>query len=230
MIPWTIYLKYILIISDHGFGPGTNNAFYPNKWLSHKGLLKWKEGAFSKSGINSASVSARMLNVIKRSLVKRLSRREKEWILKFLPGLRAKVQSYLVFSRIDWKHTRAFSDEMTHSIWINLKGREPEGTVEPGDDYEELREYIIKEMSQLKDPKRRSLPSEAEPQNIRCFICGFHFLRGNGSMGVWMPPSGRDFHDERVERSKGGESRTGQYFGRDAHGTLFPRDTDTQWY
>jgi predicted AlkP superfamily phosphohydrolase/phosphomutase len=143
----------IMIISDHGFGPGTNNAFYPNKWLSHKGLLKWKEGAFSKSGISSASVFARMLNVIKRSLVKRLSRREKEWILKFLPGLRAKVQSSLVFSRIDWKHTRAFSDEMTHSIWINLKGREPEGTVEPGDDYEELREYIIKEMSQLKDPK-----------------------------------------------------------------------------
>ena len=37
-------------------------------------------------------------------------------------------------------------------ININLKGREPYGTIEPGTEYEKLRERIISELYHLKDP------------------------------------------------------------------------------
>lgn len=37
-------------------------------------------------------------------------------------------------------------------IYINLKGREPNGCVEPGNDYEELRNTIISGLIKLKDP------------------------------------------------------------------------------
>jgi len=37
-------------------------------------------------------------------------------------------------------------------ININLRGREPNGIVEPGDEYERLRDDIIRELYRLKDP------------------------------------------------------------------------------
>lgn len=39
---------------------------------------------------------------------------------------------------------------------INLKGREPEGVVEP-DDYEELREHVISELKRLKDETEETI-------------------------------------------------------------------------
>ncbi|MFN3532660.1 MAG: alkaline phosphatase family protein [Candidatus Brocadia sp.] len=37
-------------------------------------------------------------------------------------------------------------------IYINLKGREPNGCVEPGNDYEQLRNTLISKLTRLKDP------------------------------------------------------------------------------
>lgn len=37
-------------------------------------------------------------------------------------------------------------------IYINLKGREPNGCVEPGNDYEQLRNTLISKLTELKDP------------------------------------------------------------------------------
>jgi predicted AlkP superfamily phosphohydrolase/phosphomutase len=38
-------------------------------------------------------------------------------------------------------------------IRVNLKGREPAGSVEPGPEYESLREQLIREFSQVTDPE-----------------------------------------------------------------------------
>ncbi len=38
-------------------------------------------------------------------------------------------------------------------IKVNLKGREPQGTVEPGQEYEEVLNEISKRLSSLKDPQ-----------------------------------------------------------------------------
>ena len=49
-----------------------------------------------------------------------------------------KMESYLRFGGIDWSGTTAFSEELPYlqTIWINVKGREPEGIVEPGAEYD----------------------------------------------------------------------------------------------
>ncbi|MEP9410510.1 MAG: alkaline phosphatase family protein [Candidatus Brocadia sp.] len=41
-------------------------------------------------------------------------------------------------------------------IYINLKGREPNGCVEPGNDYEQLRNAIISRLTGLKDPATKT--------------------------------------------------------------------------
>jgi predicted AlkP superfamily phosphohydrolase/phosphomutase len=53
---------------------------------------------------------------------------------------------------IDWSRTKAYSFGYYGQVFINLKGREPEGIVEPGAEYETLREAIIQQLSGLVDP------------------------------------------------------------------------------
>jgi predicted AlkP superfamily phosphohydrolase/phosphomutase len=62
--------------------------------------------------------------------------------------LATRAESRSRFSGIDWRHTTAWSEELNYfpSIRINLKGREPEGTVEPAD-----REAFCAELCQRLD-------------------------------------------------------------------------------
>ena len=55
-----------------------------------------------------------------------------------------------------WCRARAFavpSNNMTGAIRINLKGREPEGVVEPGAEYEALRREIADALTVLENPE-----------------------------------------------------------------------------
>lgn len=53
---------------------------------------------------------------------------------------------------IDWSRTKAYFGGH-HYIWLNLKGRDPEGCVEPGEEYERLREEIIQFLLDRRDPE-----------------------------------------------------------------------------
>ncbi len=55
--------------------------------------------------------------------------------------------------KIDWPHTRAYAFGYHGSIYLNLRGREPEGVVRPGQEYEELREQIIEALKSFVDPE-----------------------------------------------------------------------------
>lgn len=62
-----------------------------------------------------------------------------------------------VAEQVDWQGTKAYSGSTCGSladrgIYINLIGAEPRGTVRSGQEYEDLRELIIKELKNVKDP------------------------------------------------------------------------------
>ena len=54
-------------------------------------------------------------------------------------------------AKVNWSQTKAVSWRMGE-IWINLKGRDPEGIVEPADKYA-LEEQIMTDLYSLKDPE-----------------------------------------------------------------------------
>jgi len=56
-------------------------------------------------------------------------------------------------SAVDWSQTRAFASGLG-GIFLNLKGRESQGIVEPGAEAAQLREEIAAKISQLHDPVR----------------------------------------------------------------------------
>jgi predicted AlkP superfamily phosphohydrolase/phosphomutase len=56
------------------------------------------------------------------------------------------------FKDVDWTRTRAYAVGSFGQIYINLKGVRPQGTVQPGPEYEQLRDRIIREALALRDP------------------------------------------------------------------------------
>ncbi len=58
---------------------------------------------------------------------------------------------------IDWSNTKAAPQRNCH-IYVNLKGREPHGIVEPGEDYEKVREKAIELLLNFRDEKTSKNP------------------------------------------------------------------------
>ena len=67
--------------------------------------------------------------------------------LHLLPGA-ALGESY--FAGVDWSRTRAYALGLG-GMYLNVKGREAQGTVEPDGEYEQLRREIISKLTELRE-------------------------------------------------------------------------------
>ena len=134
----------VIIMSDHGFGP-VYKVLYINRWLCDKGYLKFAE----KSNYRRLH---RMFSYVKRELKKVVPEQfvEKR---KELGRRKHKSQIMNPLYNVKWVETKAFSEGTYGAIFINLKGREPEGMVKPGSAYEQLRHQLISDFMEVKDPE-----------------------------------------------------------------------------
>ncbi|MDD8020377.1 MAG: alkaline phosphatase family protein [Acidobacteriota bacterium] len=55
------------------------------------------------------------------------------------------------FKQVDWTRTRAYGLGLA-GLYINLRGREAQGVVEPGEEYQQLKKELVEKLSGLKDP------------------------------------------------------------------------------
>lgn len=139
----------VIIISDHGFGP-LYKELHLNKWLKDRGLLKLKEKedtSITRYWLSRSGLTREMVYILLAKLgLKNLT--------KIIPDkLKKSMPSHYTPTDIDWSKTKAYSLATHGMMYINLKGRNPEGVIEPGKEYEQIREYIIKELLKLKDPE-----------------------------------------------------------------------------
>jgi predicted AlkP superfamily phosphohydrolase/phosphomutase len=67
---------------------------------------------------------------------------------------------FLSFEDIDWRRTQAYSLGNVGQIYLNVIGREPFGCVRPGEEYERLRDDIIRRLEMLRDPETSELVVE----------------------------------------------------------------------
>lgn len=58
---------------------------------------------------------------------------------------------------IDWARTRAVVQRSSY-VYVNLKGRDPDGTVEPGEEYELVRDQVIAALYDWTDPASGKKP------------------------------------------------------------------------
>ena len=74
---------------------------------------------------------------------------------------------------IDWAKTRAYAAATTH-IYINVKGRDPHGIVEPGEEYRNLQEEIIDCLYEYRDPESGKRPVVLALKKEDARIIGVH--------------------------------------------------------
>src|SRR4030042_3248024 len=134
----------ILVMSDHGAGP-CYKAVFINKWLEEKGLLTYAD-------LKGKGYYLELLKKIHHTVKTTIPPTGLEWMKRTFPTLRQKVKSKIVFSDIDWAKTKVwtFGREST-TLFINVKGKFPLGTVNPGSEYEDLKSWLIKALSSLVD-------------------------------------------------------------------------------
>jgi predicted AlkP superfamily phosphohydrolase/phosphomutase len=138
----------IIVCADHGFGPfyariNLNNFLREHHYLSFKKtyyiLIKRLMLKYHISLVNARKI-ARMLGIKK---LKQRFRDEKQKTLG---------KAALSLYDLDLTKTKAYALGTYGGIYVNLKGRDPEGIVMPGKEYERVRDDIIEKVMQLKDP------------------------------------------------------------------------------
>ena len=125
-----------MIVSDHGFG-GVNQWVYVNNLLEQNGLLKLKQGKVWADALTRRfGVSDRVRS--------RLGLHPREPWHRQDPW-RAPL--------IDYANTVAFAGpQLEHSVYINVRGRGPQGIVETGVEYDRVREQVVELLEAAKDP------------------------------------------------------------------------------
>lgn len=133
----------VMLVSDHGGGSlaGVVNL---NAWLAREGYLAYTA---KTERIGRKLVDA--LIARRRHLPKALRYRVKQRA----GGLRERMYEREQYSVVDWPRTRAFSYGSFGSVVVNVRGRERDGVVEPGEEYERVRAEIAARALELRDPQ-----------------------------------------------------------------------------
>ena len=126
----------VFVVSDHGFGP-LRRKFKANKWLAQQGLL----------------TPSRRRGLLGRMIASADVLRLRHWAARI--AMRGNRPATIPFWRwINWGRTRAYAASVTEmGIYVNLRGRESDGIVSPGAEYEEVREAVLRGLRELRHPQ-----------------------------------------------------------------------------
>jgi len=128
----------VLLVSDHGFGD-LQGDLYLNAVLEDMGLLSVRRPP------DDAGVLGR--------IAKRLGMPLPTFLTRPDPG---QVSTTPTFADIQWEQTKAFARGLFGQVWLNLRGREPLGQVEPGPEADALLAAITERLLSLTTPDGRA--------------------------------------------------------------------------
>lgn len=135
----------LFVVSDHGSGGTGEHVIHLNGWLAQNGWLR-----FAPAGLRGRATAWL------KSLGLALPAALQEWAFRGpLHGFVDRLESGARLGAVDWAGTRAFSEELNTfpSIWINVRGRDPEGTVDPGAEYEQVRGELVARLLEWLNPE-----------------------------------------------------------------------------
>jgi predicted AlkP superfamily phosphohydrolase/phosphomutase len=138
----------LVLMSDHGFGP-FHKFIHLNNWLRQQGWLQIKRTSRAriKSGLFDLGLTPmRIYNLLMRlglgALKRKVVRGRGQGFLRKL---------FLSFDDVDWRRTTAYALGNVGQIFLNVRGREPQGLVQPGEEFEVTRARIMARLRELCD-------------------------------------------------------------------------------
>jgi predicted AlkP superfamily phosphohydrolase/phosphomutase len=152
-----------VVVSDHGSGGASRHVVHLGRRLAEAGLLRRAPGRGGDLARRARDLALRALPPAVAQAIFRRAR-----------AAAARLESQARFGGFDWRRTAAFSEDANTQpgVWINLRGREAEGCVAPGD-YERVRSEVIDRLLDWKLPGgapvvRRALPREEVHRGPLC--------------------------------------------------------------
>ncbi len=143
---------YVLVVSDHGFGP-QENYLHLNAWLAQRGYLKFKRNLFTQFKYLMYRLGITPLRILETLRALGLGGQVKEAAGENRAKLDAMIKrAFLSFNDVDWSRTTAYAAGFGTPIFVNLKGREPQGCVEPGAEYEALLKRLTDDLRAMRHP------------------------------------------------------------------------------
>jgi predicted AlkP superfamily phosphohydrolase/phosphomutase len=137
-----------IVMSDHGFGPAPDKRVNLNDWLVDLGLLRVAQ---NRQSWLTAEYWATRLGLRRPAIKKVLER----WVPPHLLRRASTNRQGRREIPADWHRTRAQAVQIYNhfcGIEINVKGRKRHGIVDPGHEYDQLRDHILSELTALRDP------------------------------------------------------------------------------
>lgn len=140
----------LVLMSDHGFGPfhkfiHLNNWLRQQRWLQIKsGPKAWINSILFNLGFTPMGIYNLLMHLGFGILKREVVRGRGQGLLRRL---------FLSFDDVDWQRTTAYALGNVGQIRLNVRGREPQGLVEPGQAYELARDEIIASLRELRDPQ-----------------------------------------------------------------------------
>lgn len=148
----------LVLMSDHGFGP-FHKFIHLNNWLRQQGWLQirstpmaWTRSLLFDLGFTPMGIYNQLMRLGLGALKREVVRGRGGGLLRTL---------FLSFKDVDWQRTTAYALGNVGQIRLNVRGREPQGIVEPGEEYESTRDEIIAGLKGLRDPQTGELVVEA---------------------------------------------------------------------
>jgi predicted AlkP superfamily phosphohydrolase/phosphomutase len=111
----------VFVVSDHGGGPSNDWVVYMNDWLAEEGLLAIRPSA-------KASAVKRAYAVAMRHMSAPLKRRLRPLFGRFIE----RAKGLTLYGDVDWSGSKAYAT-IQSMVRLNLRGREPEGIVDPSE-------------------------------------------------------------------------------------------------
>lgn len=141
-----------VVLSDHGFGP-IHRFLVFNVWLLNEGWIRLKPGVvtFLKRSLFELGLSP--------ALGYRMSMKLGFARMRLAAGVGTRRRLinqinrlFLSLNDVDWSRTKVYSKGNYGQLFLNLKGREPYGIVEPGES-EAVLDDVTRGLEALRDPE-----------------------------------------------------------------------------
>lgn len=141
----------VWVVSDHGFGP-VHRYCSLNVWLLQEGLLKLKRDALTrlKRAMFTFGVTPEAAFKLSRRLPLGRFRPSRGLSQKATPSKMLRTL-FLSFDDVDWSRTIAFSKGNYGQVYVNLKGREPAGSV-CENEYDAVCDLLVERLRAIRDP------------------------------------------------------------------------------
>ncbi|MFH1733167.1 MAG: alkaline phosphatase family protein [bacterium] len=153
MLDWAGAAARVVVLSDHGFGP-VEAVWHLNDWLAAQGFLSFRPE--TDEAERELKFSDRVNYAVRRRLLRQVKRlgMKGNWLEHSLDKIKLNTQNHIDLGGIDWTNTQAYTGNVGEEylpVYINLEGREPQGSVS-FDQYHQVREEVLAALDRCQAP------------------------------------------------------------------------------